>query len=177
MSVTKKDVSANDKQWTLYCWSCFMIEPIALWVAQSFAGCVKSEAILLHPIILPKQWYLTWQECVLVDSCLPLTPTLGDHSLNSWTHTNSHIFFDPLPLSLSFSTRTFFHSLSPAHTHKGDWLHSCSVSEDTMAFSPALFYASGRVFVPMSEEDSLPKERDMRRKDSRKRGGRYKEVI
>lgn len=43
-----------------------------------------------------------------------------------------------------------------------------------MAFSPAPLYASGEVFVPMSEEPSLPKMRDgekncIRKKDSRKR--------
>lgn len=116
-------------------------------------------------------------------TCIPLTPTLSDRphlEYQGHTQTCTYWFFDPLSRSITFSP--------PPHIliHKGGRLHSCSVSEDTMAFSPAMLYASGEVFVSMSEEPLLPKMRDsekkmrIKKKDSREgEWGRYsrEEVI
>lgn len=134
-----------------------------LWAVRCFGGCVKSKIILLHPIILPKQWYLTWQECVFGELLPPTYPHARRPQLELMdTHTLTHTH--SLTLSLYYSpghtlSFTLSLSLSSAHTHnlihKGDWLHSCSISKDTTAFS-----ASGEVFVPMSEAALLPKVKD-----------------
>ncbi len=153
--------------------------------AQGFAGGVKSRTILLHPINTPQALIHNMAGMRFSEnlhpthshSWRPQPENQGHahkiiHILILWPSTSLYQSSSPAP---SF---TFFLSLSRTHTHilihKGDWLHSCSVSEDTMAFSPGPLYASGEVFVPMSEEPSLPKMRDgekpcVRKKDSRKR--------